>query len=81
MKKESKSEAMIAAEKAEQEELIARNLQCTNQVPKKIMTDASYQVAVQFKKYALDARKAAESQRPNLQKLRSAWSLISGYYA
>lgn len=45
------------------------------------MSDASYQAAVQFKEYAKAARKAAESQRPDLQKLRHAWSLISGYYA
>lgn len=35
MKKDSKSEAMIASEKAEQQELITRILQCTNKVPQK----------------------------------------------
>lgn len=80
MKKEAKSDVQAAAEKAESEELRQKVLVSTNTIPAKIRNDGSYQAAVHFKKYAIEARKAAESKQLN-QKLRSAWSLISGYYA
>lgn len=80
-KKEAKSDVQVAAEKAEAEELKARILAATNTVPAKIRNEGSYQAAVNFKNHAIQARKAAEAKQPTLPKLRSAWSLISGYYA
>lgn len=80
-KKEQKSEAQIASDKAETEALIKRIIEATNTVPAKIRNEAMYQQAVNFKQLAIAARKAAESKSPTLEKLRTAWSTISGYYA
>jgi hypothetical protein len=81
MKKERKSEAQIAAERAEAEELRSKIIAATNTIPVKVRNEASYQAVVSFKNFALEARKAAESKRDDVMKLRAAWSLISGYYA
>lgn len=81
MKKEAKSEALIAAEKAEAEALRARILAATNTIPAKVRNDSSYQAAVNFKTLAVSARKATESRQPTLAKLRTAWQQISVYYA
>ena len=81
MKKEAKSEIQIAAEKAEAEELRQKILSATSTVPAKLRNEGSYQAAVNFKNHAISARKTAESKSPTLSKLRTAWPLISGYYA
>lgn len=81
MKKEQKSEALIASEKAEAEELRQKIIMATNTVPAKIRNEASYQTAVKFKEYALSARKIAESKQPTLDKLRNAWNLLHSYYS
>lgn len=80
MKKDQKTEGQISAEKQEVAELIKNIMECTATIPKKILNEASYQAAVQFKAAALDARKAAESTAPRLAKLRSAWQSIQHYY-
>jgi hypothetical protein len=81
MKKQQKSEALLASEKAESADLIKRIVAATNTVPAKILGDASYQEALYFKHYAIAARNTAESKAPTVEKLRAAWGTISGYYA
>lgn len=80
MKKEAKSELQLQAEKEELERLVREIKEMTNRIPAKILNSASYQAAVTFKELAFAARKAAESSRPQLAKLRSAYSSISAYY-
>lgn len=81
MKKEQKTEVQVAAEKREMEDLQARILKATSNIPKKIMNEADFYAAKNFKTLAVAARKAAESNSPRLEKLRSAWSSIQHYYA
>jgi hypothetical protein len=81
MKKENKSEALIEAERQEAEFLTKKILECTSRIPPKIVNEASYQAAVNFKALATSARKVAESRNANVTKLRHAWSAISSYYA
>ena len=79
-KAQAKSEAQIEADKREVVELTQQILTATNTIPEKVRNDSSHQVAVAFKAAAA-ARKAAESTQPRLPKLRSAWAVISPYYA
>lgn len=82
MKKESfKTEAQIESEKREQEELRNLIISKTNTIPPKVLNDGSYQMAIDFKNFAMAARKTAESKSPGLTKLRAAWQSIRHYYA
>lgn len=81
MKNKFKSDVQALMEKQEISELKKKIIEATNSIPKKIINEASYQGAISFKEHALDARKQAESKKVDLEKLRKAWQLISGYYA
>lgn len=79
MKKEAKTEAQIAAEKQEMDALMQSIITLSNRIPDKVI-NGSNNIAVAFKDHAFQARRVATAARPNLDKLRSAHSLLNGYY-
>lgn len=74
MKKDNyKTESQVENEKREALELRDLILQKTNTIPPKVLQNGSYQMAIDFKNFAMAARKVAEGKQLNLGKLRSAW--------
>lgn len=81
MKKDNyKTESQIENEKNEAVELRDLILQKTNSIPQRVLQNGSYQMAIDFKNFAMAARKAAEGKQLNLGKLRTAWQSIQHYY-
>lgn len=82
MKKDNwKPEGQVENEKREAIELRDLILQKTNSIPAKVLQNGSYQMAIDFKNFAMAARKTAEGKQLNLGKLRAAWHSIQHYYA
>lgn len=82
MKKTTKTDAQIAAEKREAEELQQKIMRLTNSIPRKV-AEGSYQTAVSFKEQAIKARSIASKpgNSGSVSKMRDAWNLISHFYS
>jgi hypothetical protein len=68
------------AERKEAEELRTKILTLTNTVPKKIMNEAGYYAALNFKQLVTQARQVASHKNLNVVKLRNALGQIEGYW-
>lgn len=79
-KKPQKSETQIAEEKAEMERLSKEILSLTDRIPAKVMNETGFYGAQTFKAVAMNARRVAQSTKPNLERLRSSRSALTPYY-
>ncbi len=78
--KNIKTEAQVAAEKQEAEDLASGILTMTKRIPEKIINDAGANLVRQYKAAASKAVSVANLRNRNLTKLRAAYSLIKQFY-
>jgi hypothetical protein len=80
MMKDHKAPWQIKAEQEEARQLAQQIVAFSNRIPDRILNHGSHGDAVAYKRDMMAALKVTTHRPLNLDKLRSAYNLVSGYY-